>query len=366
MIGTIRLRRTPAVALGLGTLFAIAGLGISPQTASASVVQFEIQNDTPRDLFFYHAGNTDVSLKSVAAGAVASGVLTPFPYRLAPFFEFRSPNGRPWPILVTVQMSHFGVLTSCSTNTARVSCEMTTVPGIGKTRLIVSAAQDTEILYSSSGGYWDSMVIQCLGGKYPELICTRRDDWAWEIHEGVWTYYLDNVTWSGLSEGTAGKPYLATLRNPQSENFATSVTNLPAGLTFDAATNVIAGTPKTAGTTSIRLSLVAQGGSVASTRVVPFTVKLPAPTITTTTFDLIGTPPATVGQPFNRPIVFDGFGLATKVSATGLPPGLTIVPNGSSTSGKPTTAGTYSVKLTVTTAGGTATKTIPLTVRPAP
>src|SRR5436305_5066434 len=56
----------------------------------------------------------------------------------------------------------------------------------------------------------------------------------------------------------------------------------------------------------------------------------------------------------------------TSYNATGLPPGLSVNTSTGLISGTPTTAGTYSVTISATNAGGTGSATLTLTIKPAP
>ena len=234
------------------------------------------------------------------------------------------------------------------------------------TRVIVRAPMPaTQIVYSTAQpDGWRTLINACLDTSKLFMTCEQRTDWAWELTLPNTTVFLDNVSWSGLTPSTRGQPYSAKLTNPLSAYYRTSISNLPAGMKFDSSTNTLFGTPTVAGRTVIRLKLYEEsGGRTVSVRSLPFTVSAPVPTIVTTTFDLLGTPPATVGKSFNRPIVFNSYGEKATVSATGLPPGITVQPNGSAIVGAPTRAGAFSVVLSVKTADGIATRTISLTVR---
>src|SRR5439155_21188355 len=55
----------------------------------------------------------------------------------------------------------------------------------------------------------------------------------------------------------------------------------------------------------------------------------------------------------------------TSYNATGLPPGLSVNTSTGLISGTPTTAGTYSVTISATNAGGTGSATLTLTIKPA-
>ena len=155
----------------------------------------------------------------------------------------------------------------------------------------------------------------------------------------------------------------ATVNLPFSYQFeaigATSlaVNGLPEGLTFDPALRAIIGNPTAAGTFQIGLSATNGVGTTNATLVL--TVQpLPASGPV-----LISVTSATgrTGSPFNFQVITSGGTAAARLSATGLPTGLTGDPVTGEISGMVTTDGSYLVTLSATEAGVTNTATLQLT-----
>src|SRR5205809_1026453 len=130
---------------------------------------------------------------------------------------------------------------------------------------------------------------------------------------------------------------------------------LPAGLSVNTSTGVISGTPTTAGTYNVTISATNAGGTGGAT--LTLTINPPAPVIQ---------PPFTatgqVGVAFSYTITATNS--PTSYNATGLPAGLTVNTSTGLISGTPTTAGTYTVTISATNAGGTGSHTLTLTINP--
>jgi len=119
---------------------------------------------------------------------------------------------------------------------------------------------------------------------------------------------------------------------------------------------LISGTPTTAGTYTVTISATNSGGTGSAT--LTLTIKPAAPVITSPL-----TATGQVGVAFSYTITATNN--PTSYNATGLPAGLSVNTSSGLISGTPTTAGTYSVTISATNAGGTGSATLTLTINPA-
>ncbi|MBC8314465.1 MAG: LruC domain-containing protein [Bacteroidales bacterium] len=149
-------------------------------------------------------------------------------------------------------------------------------------------------------------------------------------------------------------PYVITATG--SSPITYTATNLPAGLTYNAGTHTISGTPTSVGITNI--TLVADNYMGTDTETLVFTVTQPTspPVITSA---LTGS--TTVNQSYTYQLTASGTGPIT-FNATNLPTGLSFSSSTNQITGTPTAAGTYNISLSATNAGGTDTETLVLTV----
>jgi subtilase family serine protease len=126
---------------------------------------------------------------------------------------------------------------------------------------------------------------------------------------------------------------------------------LPAGLSISSS-GLISGTPTTAGTSNITVTAADTTGATGSATFT-WTVNTASTGGGTVTVSNPGNLDWFTGYAYygHQVSATDSKGLALTYSATGLPPGLSISPTGE-ISGTPTQAGTFSVKVTATDAGG--------------
>lgn len=163
------------------------------------------------------------------------------------------------------------------------------------------------------------------------------------------------ITTASLGNGTVGSAYSASLAATGGvPPYTWTASGLPAGLSITAA-GVISGTPTTAGTFSVSVTVTDSAGTKASQS---YSVTI-ASGLTVTTASL-GT--ATVGTSYSASLAASGGVPPYSWTATGLPPGLSASASGA-ISGTPTTAGSYTAGVTVTDSQGSkATASLALTV----
>src|SRR5437773_700426 len=164
------------------------------------------------------------------------------------------------------------------------------------------------------------------------------------------------ITSATTASGTVGVAFsyqITATNNPTSFN----ATGLPGGLTVNTSTGLISGTPTTAGTYTVTLSATNAGGTGSATLTLTV-VNPPPPVITSAT-----TANGTVGVAFSYQITATNN--PTSFNATGLPAGLAVNTTTGAISGTPTTAGTYTVTISATNAGGTGSATLTLTIKQA-
>lgn len=137
---------------------------------------------------------------------------------------------------------------------------------------------------------------------------------------------------------------------------------LPAGLTLNATTGELSGTPTTAGTGTFRVVATNAAGSDTSDPIA-FTVQAPP------VFTAAAPPTATAGTAYSYTFTASGAPAPTFSLATGdaLPPGLTLDAATGRLAGAPTAAGSSTFRIVAANALGTATSDpITFVVRPAP
>ncbi len=170
------------------------------------------------------------------------------------------------------------------------------------------------------------------------------------------------VTCSAVNSGQVGvafnSPAITVLGGAAPFTFSVATGTLPAGLTLNASTGAITGTPTAAGTFTIQ---VTDANGFVGTGNCPFTIN-PPPTASCVAINAVQgvaiTPVTMTGS--------GGAGGPYTFSATGLPAGLTMASNGT-ISGTPTISGTFSYTVTVTdSAGNQGTVNCSLTVNAPP
>ena len=161
------------------------------------------------------------------------------------------------------------------------------------------------------------------------------------------TAITSTLTASGAT-GVAFAGYTIT-----ATNFATSytATSLPPGLTFDAPSHSISGTPTLNGT--FNTTITAANATNTDSKTLVFTIALSAPAVTST-----ATASGTTGTAFSYQITASNF--PTSYGASGLPTGVNVNTTTGLISGTPTASGTYNA--TVSATNSTATTSLPVTM----
>ncbi len=169
------------------------------------------------------------------------------------------------------------------------------------------------------------------------------------------------ITTTSLQGGTAGVPYSTSLQAsggtpPYSWSIASGA--LPAGLTLNASSGQISGTPSAAGSSTFTVKASdAAGGSATANLTLAVTAG-----VTLAAFPL---PNAAVGQAYSAGITASGGTqpYSFSVTAGSLPPGLSLSAANGQISGTPTTSGTFSFTIRVSDASGaTASQQFSITV----
>ncbi len=161
------------------------------------------------------------------------------------------------------------------------------------------------------------------------------------------------ITSATSAGGKAGKPFSYRIK-ATGRPTSFGATGLPAGLSLDASTGIISGTPTEPGFFSVHLSATNAAGTGTATLTLTFKVG-PLPVITS-----FASAEGKVGKPFSYRIKATNH--PTSFGATGLPPGLSVNPSTGVISGTPAGAGTFNIQLSATNSAGTGTATLALTV----
>lgn len=155
------------------------------------------------------------------------------------------------------------------------------------------------------------------------------------------------ITTSSLAAGNVGVAYTQSMSaSGGTPPYHWSAQGLPAGLSMDANSGAISGTPTTTGTSSVSVTLTDQAGAHAS-KTFSLIVNA-APVINTTSL-----PDGTVGVAYSAMLSGSGgTGLTWSVSNGSLPDGLGLNAQSGAIAGTPTTAGASSFTVQLTNAAG--------------
>ncbi|HEV3211820.1 MAG TPA: putative Ig domain-containing protein [Acidimicrobiales bacterium] len=208
----------------------------------------------------------------------------------------------------------------------------------------------TEPCIPTGTGMYFSMQQSSLDGT---TIPTDPSDLAWESGFHVTNGNTVNVTNPGTQTGSVGTS--ASLQIPASDSaggqtLTYSATGLPAGLSINASTGLISGTPTLPGTSSVTVSATDTTGASGSASF-GWTVNSAANTVTVTN---PGSQTGTVGTSASLQIHASdsASGQTLTYGATGLPAGLSINASTGLISGTPTSPGTSSVTVSATDTTG--------------
>ena len=223
-------------------------------------------------------------------------------------------------------------------------------------------------MVTTIGGTPNVMGIADGGGSaaqfyYPKNIAVNSDGSLWvadafnqRISKGVPMQY-PVITSATTITGTTNVPFNYTLAaNLNSAITGYWVSALPPGLSLNAATGVISGTPTATGTMSVILSATNVMGTGTANATIGI-VSLPLPVFTSA-----GGALGVAGSLFSYTVT--AINTVTSFTASGLPPGLTLNPSTGLISGTLSVAGNYSVTLGAINVGGTTTTALNLTVPP--
>ena len=173
---------------------------------------------------------------------------------------------------------------------------------------------------------------------------------------------LSITTSSTLLGGTVGAAYSQAFdaTGGTTPYHWTITSGAVAGLTIDAGTGLVSGTPSAAGAFKITVQVTDAAGQTAS-GVFSLTVVLPVISITATS----PLPAGTVGVVYTQRFTASGGSQPYTWSVTGAPAGLTMDSAAGAISGTPTTAGSFNFTVQVSDKNGaTASKLLALTINP--
>lgn len=155
------------------------------------------------------------------------------------------------------------------------------------------------------------------------------------------------VTAASSLAGTAGSAFsYSVIATNSPTGYAVTAGTLPSGLTLNTSTGVISGTPTAASTASVTVTATNAAGSGSAT--ISFNIAAPSPPVVTGT-----TITGTVGSPISYTLSASNAPTSYALASGTLPSGLSLDTTTGLISGTPTAAGSTSVTVTATNAGGT-------------
>jgi hypothetical protein len=161
-----------------------------------------------------------------------------------------------------------------------------------------------------------------------------------------------------LTAGTVGQAYSASVVGPSGSTYAITGLPISSGLSLNATSGALTGTPQAAATYTGIISVTSNGNTTNVNYSLTINGAAAAPAITSAT-----TATATAGSAFSYTVTASN--APTSFNVGTLPAGLSFNSATSVIDGTPTTAGTYSVTLSANNSAGTgSTVTLTITVSP--
>lgn len=167
------------------------------------------------------------------------------------------------------------------------------------------------------------------------------------------------ITTASLPDGTRLAPYSTTLTAAGSPTGTWTAAPLPAGLSLNASTGAITGTPTVVGDTSVTIGFTETATGLSATPVVLnlHIEEAPAPIITTTSL-----PPGMIDTPYEATLEVTGESGVWSITSGTLPDGLTLDPDTGIISGTPTVEGESCFEVTYTEDESELSDTVPLCI----
>jgi hypothetical protein len=168
------------------------------------------------------------------------------------------------------------------------------------------------------------------------------------------------ISSSAAAAGTVGSAFSYTITTAKSSSFF-SAPGLPAGLTLNASTGKISGTPTASGTTEVNVTANSSSGSATAVVTIVIGATNPAVPIISSSAGMN----AYVGDGFGYRILASNSPASNSpasYTATGLPPGLALDPASGWITGVPTGSGTFTVTLSATNGSGAGTARLKIIV----
>lgn len=162
------------------------------------------------------------------------------------------------------------------------------------------------------------------------------------------------VTSAATANGTSGSAFSYQITaNNLPASYAAS--GLPPGLSVNATTGLISGTPAVATSTTFMVQVSASNASGTGNLTVAINISASPPTITSA-----ASASGASGQAFSYQISASNF--PSSFGATGLPPGLTVNSSTGVISGTPTALGTFNATISATNGAGTGMQSLTITI----